>query len=268
MRNSNYILRFLLTLSFLFNTGIDLFCQKALVGRGGGGVTRTAVSASLERQSKRDAYRLALRLDAEKEDARYLPVVIAKEHVNGLFKALLNLYSADETAKSISRCNIHTFPNLSIDHLVIIYKRNAEWAGPLRQGVNETTSKELNSILDRNDLVIEKHVQWNDTQDAITIRSKEPLNMAALAAQFEAIVGVVQIDLGLPKVGGNDIRAKRITGGYEIDFVLIFGAGASKQEHGWKYKVMDTGSVVFVKESGDAVPAWMRCEGVKVTHNF
>ncbi len=224
--------------------------------------SKSAVPASIDRQFKRDAARMALRLDTDKEDARYLPVAISRDNINSLYKALTNIYINDETGKSIARCNIHTFPNPSIDHVVIIYKRSADWAAPLSQGVSETTNKEFNRLLDQYDLAIEKHVQWNDTQDALTLRSKEPLNMAALAGQFDNIAGVVQVDLSLPKFGGNDIKAKRISGGWEIDFIYSFSAtaGSNGKQHVWKFKALDNGQVTLLKEVGEPLPTWMKCD--------
>jgi hypothetical protein len=231
---------------------------------------QTPIPASVDRQFKRDAARMALRLDAEREDTRYLAVTINRENTAMLYRALTTIYRTDETAKSIARCNVHTFPNPSIDHLIVIYKRNTEWAAPLRQGITETSSKELNKLLDQYDLVIEKHVQWNDTQDALTIRSKEPLNMAALASKFDDIKDVVQIDLGVPKLQGNDIKARRVGGAWEIDFVLQFGssgAGGAKQ-HTWKYQVLDNGTAKLLKESGEPIPAYMKCSNGEEPKNF
>jgi hypothetical protein len=215
------------------------------------------IPSSLDRQFKRDAARLALRLDAEKEDIRYLPIAISRDNINGLYKALCSIYQNEEVGKSVAKCNVHTFPNPSIDHLVVIYKKNVDWAGPLRQGITETTNKELNQLLDKYDLAIERSMQWNDTQDAITLRSKEPLNMAALADKFRDIPGVMQTDLGSTKLGGNDIKARRVGGGWEIDYILSIGAN---QQHTWKFKAADNGQVNLVKESGEPLPAWMKCE--------
>ena len=234
-----------------------------------GASSKTTVPASTDRQFKRDAARMALRLDSEKEDSRYLPIAISRDNINSIYKALTNIYINDETGKSIARCNIHTFPNPSIDHIVVIYKRATDWAAPLSQGISETTNKDFNKLLDQYDLAIEKHVQWNDTQDAITLRSKEPINMAALASQFDNIPGIVQIDLGLPKFGGNDIKAKRIAGGWEIDFIYSFGTavGGNGKQHSWKFKALDNGQVTMLKESGEPLPTWMKCD-VETKTNF
>lgn len=219
------------------------------------------IPKKLTRKFRRDAARLALRIESKKEDLRYQNVVIPKDNVDGIYTILTNIYQNDETAKSIANCNVHTFPNPSIDHLVLIFDRNIEWAQPLRDGISETNSDEINELLDDYDLVIEKHVQWNDNQDAITIRSREPLNMAALANEFYNIDGITSIDLGIPKIGGNDINMTRTNNGWEVEYVLRFGSYISGggKIHIWKYRALDNGTIEFISEGGDPVPDWMRC---------
>ena len=219
------------------------------------------IPKKLTRKFRRDAARLALRIESKKEDLRYQNVIIPRDNIEGIYTILTNIYQNNETAKSIANCNVHTFPNPSIDHLVLIFDRDVEWAQPLRDGISETSSDEVNELLDDYDLVIEKHIQWNDNQDAITIRSKEPLNMAALANEFYNIEGVSAIDLGIPKIGGNDINMKRINNGWEVEYVLRFGSYISGKGkiHIWKYRALDSGIVEFISEGGDPVPEWMRC---------
>ncbi len=216
----------------------------------------------LSRKFRRDAARLALRMESNKEDLRYLNIVIPKDNIESIFSILTNIYLENDIAKSIAECNVHTFPNPSIDHLVIIFDREVDWAAPLRDGISETDSDEINELLDDFDLIIEKHVQWNDTQDAITIRSKEPLNMAALANEFYNIKGVSEIDLGVPQIGGNDISIDRVSGGWEVQYVLRFGSYISGKGkvHIWKFKALDNGTIEMLSEGGDPVPEWMRCK--------
>ena len=219
------------------------------------------VPMRLTRKFKRDAARLALRIEASKEDLRYQNIVIPKSNVENIYEILTNIYRQNETAQSISKCNVHTFPNPSIDHLVIIFDREIEWAEPLLDGISETDSDEFNALLEDYDLIIDKHVQWDDENDAITLRSREPLNMSALANEFYNIEGVKSIDLGIPKIGGNDINIQRINEGWEVQYVLRFGSYISGKGkvHIWTYNAMDNGNVHFVNESGDPVPEWMRC---------
>ena len=224
--------------------------------KNGGELTRR-----LERKFKRDAARLALRLEAGEEELRYQNIIISPSNVESIYQALVTVYQEDETAQSIAKCNVHTFPDPSIDNFNVIFDKNVDWATPLRQGVSETDSDEINDLLDEYNLVISKHVQWNSTQDAITIRSKKPLNMAALANEFYNIEGVAEIDLGVPSIAGNDIKIERVSKGWELEYILQFGSYSEKaKKHVWKYKVTDDGEVTFLSEEGDPIPTWMKCE--------
>ncbi|MGK0364642.1 MAG: hypothetical protein ACI85O_001700 [Saprospiraceae bacterium] len=216
----------------------------------------------LERKFRRDAARLALRLTAEQEDLRYQSISIPRNNIETFYSVLSNIYVNDQTAQSIANCNVHTFPDPSIDRFIVIFDKSVAWAEPLQMGISETDSDEINELLDQYDLVLDKHVQWNDTQDAITIRSKEPLNMAALANEFYNVKGVAEIDLGIPDVGGNDIQIHRIEAGWTVQYILRFGSqitGNGKQ-HIWIYQANDSGEIKLVKEDGAPIPEWMRCE--------
>lgn len=219
------------------------------------------IPKKLIRKFQRDAARLALRIESKKEDLRYQNIVIPKDNIDGIYTILTSIYLKDETAKSIANCDVHTFPNPSIDHLVLIFNRDVNWAQPLRDGISETNSTEINNLLDEYDLIIEKHVQWNDNQDAITIRSSEPLNMAALANEFYNIEGVSGIDLGIPKIGGNDINMTRLSNGWEVEYILRFGSYISGKGkiHIWKYRALDNGTIEFLSEGGDPIPEWLKC---------
>ena len=178
-----------------------------------------------------------------------------------LYEALLAMHNTDEGVRSIFRCNVHTRPNPSIDRMMIIFDRDVDWAAPLLEGRHETASITLNDLLYEHDLIIEKHVTWDDTRDAISIRSKNPLNMAALANEFNNITGVQEVKLGIEKEIGNDITAIRVSNGWRFTFSLSFGSLSEKGEkvHTWQYECSDSGAVEKISESGEPVPEWMRC---------
>jgi len=254
------------TLLFIFSLGC--FLAQAQFASLDDGERNTPTDARVEavpdkliRKYKRDAARLALRLEAGPEDLRFSNIDIPYEKIESIFEMLKTIYLSGETGKSIARCNVHTFPNPSIDQIKIIYDKEAEWADLLNEGISETTSEEFNDLLDEYELIIDKHVPWNDTQDAITIRSKEPMNMAALSNEFYNIEGVEEIDLGVPKIVGNDIVLNRLATGWQIKYLLKFGAFGSSggKEHVWTYEASDDGTIKFIEEEGEPIPSWMRC---------
>jgi len=218
------------------------------------------ISRNLDRKFKRDAARLTLRLQSD-EDLRFQSIQISPTRMNDLYTALTSMYKESSDMRSVMRCNIHTRPNPSIDHMLVIFDRDVEWAIPLREGRHETTSITFNDLLYEHDLIIEKHIQWDDTRDAVAVRSKKPLNMASLANEFYNLEGVQEIDLGLAKEQGNDIVATRTANAWRFEFKLSFGSLAEKGEkiHTWIYERKDTGEVNKISEGGDDIPEWMRC---------
>lgn len=219
------------------------------------------IPRSVQRKFLRDAARLTLRMAAQQEDLRFQRISIPRKPMMEIYQVLTAVYLQDERARVLERCNVHTFPNPSIERCVVIFQRDVPWAAPLRIGITETNSPEINQLLDEYDLIIEKHVQWNERHDALTIRSTEPLNMAALANEFYNIEGVVEVDLGIPDLSGSDIELRRLPNAWEVTYVLRFGSlfQDEGQYHLWVWQVSDDGQVQFVREEGAPIPSWMRC---------
>lgn len=223
----------------------------------------SVLSKRLENKFRRDAARLVLRQDAEKEDLRYGNIEISQSRIDRVYDILTKVYREDEIARNIAKCNIHTFPNVSIDYFVIVYKKGTTWAAPLADDIAETNSPAFNRLLETYDLSIVEHQKWTDSQDAVTIRSRSPLNVTALANEFRNIDGVVDIDMGVPEIQGNDIELRRTPEGYRLDYILKVGggiSGESLQTHTWSWSISSSGEIKFIEEKGAPVPEWMRCQ--------
>ena len=215
----------------------------------------------IDRKYRRDAARLTLRLEGQIEDYRYLGVEIPPSNVEMIYNALKNIYQKDNTARSLTDCNIHTFPDPAIEQLVVVFNKDQTWAKTVSQRTSEDHNQAIHDILQKYNLTIKKQFQWNEEQEAITIRSRKPLNMAAVANEFYNIDGIEEVDLGIPSVKGNDISVERTSEGWEFQFELLFGnyLTGDGQSHRWKYLVTDNQEVKFMAEEGDPVPEWMRC---------
>jgi hypothetical protein len=217
------------------------------------------VPSEVARKFKRDAARLALRLQMDEENLRYLPIQINNDKPEKIYKALCNIYTQTEQGKRLVKCDVHTFPDPSIDHMVIIYEKWADWAAPLQKGLMQTNSTQFNDLVRKHHLVLDRHMQWTEQYNAITLRAKEPLNMSALANEFSQIPGVQEIDLGVPKSKGNDITLRRSRDGWDFDFVLRFGSASRGESHTWSFSVTDAGKTKSTGDSGAPVPTWLKC---------
>lgn len=223
----------------------------------------TEVPLKLNRKFRRDAARIALRLESGAEDLRFQNINIPQSKIDEIFYILQQVYLSGETGKTVSRCNVHTFPNPAIDHFKIVFDNSIDWAELLNDGISETTNETFNDLLDEYDLVIENHEKWTDEQDILVVRSSSPLNMAALANEFYNIEGIIEIDLGIPELSGNDIQFKKSENGWEIHYVLTIGGSllqTTKKEHVWIFEVDLNGEVKFLSEEGEPIPDWMKCD--------
>lgn len=220
-----------------------------------------AIPKNVERKIQRDAARLALRSLATDRNFASQPIVIPAAKFNELYNALSKTYQSSELARSLEKCDVHSFPDPSIDHLVLIFDKKSAWAAPLYRGAAQTASPQFNGLVEKYSLSIEKQVQWDEGHDALIIRSQTPLNMAALAVVFQKIDGVTDLQLGIPSTSGNDLQARRVSGAWEFTYLLRFGSYISGQgkEHRWVFKVPDNGPITFQGESGDPVPSWIDC---------
>ena len=217
-----------------------------------------SIPARLDRKFRRDAARLALRNSLAQTAAA--GTGIDRTQAALFYEVLTTLYREQATARAIASCNVHTFPRPSIDHLVLVFERDIDWAAPFAESLLRTGNDDLNALLDDHDLIIEKHLVWDDALDAITIRAKEPMNIGALVDDFADIDGVERIDLGVPEVIGNDIAIERSNNRWEVTYLLRFGAlTGTPKEHHWIFAYEDNGRVQLLEEGGEAVPSYMRC---------
>ncbi|MBT8220726.1 MAG: hypothetical protein KJP00_12925 [Bacteroidia bacterium] len=230
--------------------------------------SETTITKRLENKFRRDAARLVLRMEAEQQDLRYGNIEITQSDIDRFYAILSKIYQTDKIARSVAKCNVHTFPNVSIDYFVVIYKKDVPWAAPLKDDIAETNSVQFNNLLEMYDLTIAEHQKWTDSQDAVTIRSRNPLNITALANEFSNIEGVVDIDMGVPEIMGNDIQIRRTPEGWRLDYILKISGGLGGEAlktHTWSWLAKENGDVKFIEEKGAPVPEWMRCELQKLS---
>ena len=216
--------------------------------------------SSYERKIERDAARLALRFLMENDGPELDEIEVPQTLWDKYNQVLLNIYNKNPTAKALEACNVHTSPDLSVDHLILIVKKNAAWARPLKNGGARTGSTLVNGFIDRYDIHLNL-VNWDDEHDAVVINSERPLNIAALAAQIRANEEVVKLGKNKLNSRGNDIQVKQIPGGWEVVYIYRFGPqfGNAGKEHRWIYNYSNAGTVKLLEEKGDDIPSWTPC---------
>lgn len=214
------------------------------------------IPASVIHQFKNDAARLMLRNYDDPEDQS---IRISPAQLQPYYSILTKLYLQDEQVIDIINCKVKTPPNPSTDYIQLIFDRTVSWASPLRAGVSSTKSSIINRYINRYDLIIAKHESFDARRDAITIRSAQPINMAALATQLYEVEGIEEINLGTTRSQTSNIIVRSNEQGWEVQFILYFEEEGVHQQHIWYYQVLENGKVQFLSESGAPIPEWMQC---------
>jgi hypothetical protein len=212
-------------------------------------------------QYKKDATRLALRQLVGANSFENLDAEVPKEIVESIYSSLIaiHLSGLPEAQIVTTQHKLHTFPTPTVDRLVVIYKRDATWATPLRLGDDITDNDKINKLSEKFKLTIDRHVEWDEEHFSFNMRAEESLNIAPLAKDLSTVESVTLVDLMEPKGDGNDIEVKKLENGWEINYIIKFDGCISgcKKRRTWTFEVIN-GKVNFKGESGDELPKWMR----------
>jgi len=228
------------------------------------------IPKNLERKFKRDAARLALRMQASFDQLHTLDVSIPEINIDSMYQLLKTIYATNETAKTIAKCKIHTFPNPAIDHFKLIFKNDVDWASSLHEDISDVSNELISELLDKYDLFIDRHEKWTTDEDVLIIRSLRPLNMAALAQKFLKVNGVESVDFGIPEIKGNDITVEREGKAWIFSYILaVSGAfGQETTNHIWTFKASDNGNINLLEETGPPIPEWLKCDSSTFPFRF
>jgi hypothetical protein len=215
----------------------------------------------IERKFKRDAARLALRTMTNGEELRFLPIEINEIKTEEIFTLLVFLYQNDPIAKNLEDCGIHTAAYPPIENLQIVFSAEYSWAGS-QNSLPENSIKKIYELIHQYDLVIQNSSNWNAGQEILAIRSRNPLNMAALANEFRNIKGIQSVNLNTQPQIIRDINIAQTASGWKVSYLLKFKEPDVQQlaTHTWEFEVKNNKEIRFLGEKGKPIPDWIKCQ--------
>lgn len=221
-------------------------------------LTGQTMPASLTRKYQRDAARLALRLSGSDDELRYASANLPNREVTQIYNMLKSAYEQLPAVRELSKCHVHTSSFPPIDQLQVIYRKEAPWARALSQGAIQVDHPVINDLLTRYDLVIDRVNRWTESENALTLRARRPMNILAVGNEFQTIPGVTGIDVRESFLQSSDIQIAPTAKGFEFRYTLRFN-GISQGEHFWRVEVSHQLKATLVQEGGDPIPDWVRC---------
>ncbi len=216
----------------------------------------------MARKLKRDAARVAIRLEAQGDDLALQSIEIPQKKARLVYDLLVNIYESGlNEANTVYDCNIRAATDIAIDKFWIIYDRDAAWAASLNDGVYEADGA-IGDLMDDYDLFITKKKTWNEDQDIITVESAILYNMNALVQKFEGKSGVVDIvTYNSDMKPDSDIDIEYRNEHWNISFTKKWSSLRDTKSHSWNFNVSESSmKASFDGETGDQMPDWMRCQ--------
>ncbi|MEZ4951174.1 MAG: hypothetical protein R2769_08915 [Saprospiraceae bacterium] len=215
----------------------------------------------IERKFKRDAARLALRTISNGEDLRFLPIEIDEKRKQEIFSLLVFLYQNDPIARNLEDCGIHTAAYPAIENIQIVFSSEYSWIGT-QKPLPENSIKKIYELIHQYDLVIQNSANWNAGQEILAIRSRNPLNMTALANEFRNITGIQSVNLNSNPQIIRDINLTQTASGWRVSYLLKFKDPEIQQlvSHSWDFEVKNHQEIRFLGENGKPIPDWIKCQ--------
>jgi hypothetical protein len=208
-----------------------------------------------------DAVRLALRHGAATGAPGMNRVEPPAILVESLFNALTAVHATSHPARDtvIDVFRIRTFPNPPVFEIMVRVDPAVEWTQPWSAGHALTGNAAVDDLVTRYGISVRQYYRWS-IGDVALLRMSRPLNMAALAARFATVAGVIWAEPNGYVGDGNDIRARPANGGWRLEYSVGFGdcpAGCTGRRV-WSFAVDSTGAVRYLGSSGDPLPSPFR----------
>lgn len=205
-----------------------------------------------------DAARLALRdvhaIESAKKTLIEIPVNLIKLYYNGS----VHVYNATSLAARDSVVEIyiiHTFPHPETHSLIVAVDSTKDWVNAWKNGERLTGNSKIDRLMETYDLQLDRYYRWPWSHSAV-LRALTPLNILALAPQFQNIEGVHYAEPNGYGGDGNDIIAAIESDFLKCEYSVGYGDCPSGciYRHFWTFHINYDGSVEFVVSFGDPAP--------------
>jgi len=149
------------------------------------------------------------------------------------------------------KLNIHCFAFASVNALELYVDATAKWAAELQAEKNDIAQTPLRRFAALYDLKIVKSKRTSNIL-VLSIESSRIQNMKFIGNELSLADDVMMVELPAQTGIGNDVKAKRVNGGWMLTYILSYEdckTGCYKQCE-WQFGVTADGQVSFVAVYG------------------
>lgn len=211
---------------------------------------------------KKDAARLAVRMEGEGKELSEQNIEISEEKAKLAYNILKGVYESGYTeASKVFDCNIRAASDIAIDKFWIVYDKKASWS-PVFQDELYHASGNIGDLLDEYELIITEKKAWTEMEEIITVESRQLYNMKVLIEEFKGAEGILDIFTRNSEIKpDSDIQISFSDEKWNIAFIKKWSSLKDSKSHRWMFEVNESDfKAKFKGESGDIIPDWMSCE--------
>lgn len=221
------------------------------------------ITATIRNKYNADAVRLAVRMQQSGSSADQ--VLISEALIDRAMNALSAVYNSDLVARDtvVAQYDIHTLPYPEYDEFRVEVDTTQAWVKEWMQLKNTTNNPAIDNLMTTYGLSIEAFLPLS--VNFAVISSIDPINIAALVDDFEAIEGVINVQYDSNAIGGNDITIQNLGATTRVSYTVGYDnasspgncTGACDKTRTWVFDTQVTDgncSASFVESYGDPAP--------------
>lgn len=191
-------------------------------------------------------------------------VIIPSDIILMFYKSLIRVYNAIDIAARdsvISMYDIHAarrIQDVVIHELLVGVSLTRQWTQAWQEGNRLTGNSQIDDLILAYDLELDRFTPTHSgTSGYALLIADQPLNISALASQFEGIDGVNYAEANAWAGGSNDIVVTNVHSAWVLlDYSVGYGdcmAGCIYRRN-WRFQVFFNNRVVYVGSWGDQAP--------------
>lgn len=221
------------------------------------------ITSTIRTKYNNDAIRLAIRMQQNGSGADQ--VLISESLIDRAMNALSAVYNSTSAARDtvVSTYDIHTLPYPEFEEFRIEVDTNQTWVKEWVKEKTLTGNTTIDDLMTTYGLSLEAYV--SSAINYVVIFSLDPINIAALVDDFEAVPGVINVQYDDVTTGGNDIVVQDLGSvvkltykvGYDDASTINNCTGNCDKVRSWVFDTQVTTDICdseFIESFGDPAP--------------
>lgn len=126
-------------------------------------------------------------------------IALVREANANFFKTIVS-YTAGKANKAVANAQLPVGDAVKQCRVVVLFKKNVSWLGPLQMGEMSVENAKLNTLLEKYSLKISKWYDADPKQDGLVLKvTKSGTDLVAAAEEISRVADITMVFVKAPK---------------------------------------------------------------------